>query len=282
MSGHVAQRWPRWEGPSGLLQLRDHTTACSELRVGTGPDPQVLVLVHAALLDRHMWSVVAQRLGGALAGDWRIVAHDLRGHGDARDAPPITGIDQLGDDLRDLVDALRTPRAHVVGLSLGGAVAQAAALRHPERVASLTLVATSCRFPPDVMERRARLAPGGVAAALPETLDRWFRPETLDDDGAGVRYARERVLATPDRIWTRTWSALGGFDVGARLAEIAAPVLAIAAAEDGAAPPAALRRLADGVGDGRSVVVDRAGHLLALDRPAELAAHIAAFLRAHP
>jgi pimeloyl-ACP methyl ester carboxylesterase len=136
--------------------------------------------------------------------------------------------------------------------------------------------------PPEVMERRARLSSRGVAAELPETLERWFRPETLDDDGAGVQYARERVLATPERIWTRTWSALGGFDVGARLAEISVPVLAIAAAEDGAAPPAALRLLADGVTDGRSVVVDRAGHLLALDRPMALAAHIAAFLRAHP
>ncbi len=281
MTAHVAQRWPRWRGPSGTLQLRDHTTACGELRVGTGPDPRVLVLVHAALLDRHMWSVVAQRLAGELVGDWRIVAHDLRGHGDARDAPPITRIDQLGDDLRDLLDALAAPRAHVVGLSLGGAVAQAAALRHPERVASLTLVATSCRFPPDVMERRARLSSGGVVAELPETLERWFRPESLVDDAAGVQYARERVLATPDRIWTRTWSALGGFDVDARLAEISAPVLAIAAAEDGAAPPAALHRLADGVRDGRSVVVDRAGHLLALERPTDLAAHVAAFLRAH-
>jgi 3-oxoadipate enol-lactonase len=148
MTGHVvAQRWPRWRGPSDLLRLSDHTSASSEMRVGTGPDPQVLVLVHAALLDRHMWSVVAQRLGAELVGDWRIVAYDLRGHGDARDAPPITGIDQLGSDLRDLVDALPARRAHVVGLSLGGAVAQAAALRDPELVASLTLVATSCRFP---------------------------------------------------------------------------------------------------------------------------------------
>lgn len=264
------------------LRLTDHQTEYGELRIGSGQaSPRTIVLVHSALLDRRLWSVFAERLAAELSGDWRLVAYDLRSHGAARAAPAITGIDQLAEDLRELVGVLGADRVHLVGLSLGGAVVQATALAAPDLVASLTLAGTSSQFPADVMEQRARLSEGGVSAELTETLRRWFSAETFAEDGPVVEYARKLVLDTPEAVWAQTWRALGGFDVDTRLPEITAPVLAVAGEQDTASPPARAARIAEGVADGRLVVVDRAAHLIALERPDVLAAHVASFLRDH-
>lgn len=273
--------WPSWGGSPIRVGLRDHETECGDLRVGPGHDPQVLVLVHAALLDRHMWAAFTEHLRRELAGtgSWRVVGYDLRGHGAAAAAPPITGIDQLATDLWELVDTLQVDRVHLAGVSFGGAVAQMAALTTPGRVTSLTLASTSSRFPPEVMERRAQLSEGGVAAELPETLQRWFRPDTLRAGGPAVEYARRSILATAPEHWAQTWRTLGRFDVTGRLPEIHTPVLTVAGADDKASPPSALRRIAEDVRHARSVVIDGASHLFAMERPDAMASCAGAFLR---
>jgi pimeloyl-ACP methyl ester carboxylesterase len=107
-----------------------------ELSGPTGPP--VVVFSNSLGTTLAMWDGVVP----ALRGRYRVLRYDTRGHGQSQvvDAP-IT-IDDLAADLVGLLDGLEIARAHVVGLSLGGMIGQALASRSPDRVASLTLMAT--------------------------------------------------------------------------------------------------------------------------------------------
>lgn len=93
-------------------------------------------LVHGLSLDHRMWLPLIP----ALEDNHRVYAHDQRGHG--RSGAPETGysVRDYSADLIGLWDALGLDRVHLVGLSLGGAVAAHTALEHPERVRSLSLI----------------------------------------------------------------------------------------------------------------------------------------------
>ncbi|WP_449345098.1 alpha/beta fold hydrolase, partial [Streptomyces narbonensis] len=104
-------------------------------------DAPVLVLGPSLGTTWHMWD----RQIPELTREWRVVRFDLPGHGGAP-AEPFTSVAELGDRLLATLDAIGVQRFGYAGCSLGGAVGLDLALRAPQRVASLALVATSPRF----------------------------------------------------------------------------------------------------------------------------------------
>src|SRR3954469_8773081 len=206
--------------PLRTVALADHETVVAQ-RGDSGP---AVVLLHALGLDWRMWEEVMD----ALARGRRVFAYDLRGHGAAAGSPsPFT----MADTARDLVgvlDALELEQAHVVGLSYGGGVAQTAAVEHPERFASLSLLATT-DHPFDAFEGRAASGEvDGMAAQVVPSLTRWFTPAAVAVNGWGVRYARERVVRATSVDWAAAWRAFKGLDVQGRLARFEAPALVLA------------------------------------------------------
>src|SRR5918993_4427046 len=122
-----------------------------------------------------MWDAVIP----ALRGRYRVLKYDTRGHGRSQVLDrPIT-IDDLAADLIGLLDGLGIARAHVVGLSLGGMTGQALASRYPDRVISLTLMATTAYMPTQASwdERASLVRAQGTAAIVKATMGRWFTKE---------------------------------------------------------------------------------------------------------
>jgi 3-oxoadipate enol-lactonase len=158
--------------PESAVDLGDHrTTVIDRPAYGTPAGPP-LVLVHALGLDRRMWRDTI----AALPADRRVIAYDLRGHGSAGEAPRVRGLRHFADDLHSLLDQLAVDSVHLVGLSLGGAIAQVYALSRPERVGELTLVATVATPQPAFLERGAAAQAGGMAGVLAATMTRWSPP----------------------------------------------------------------------------------------------------------
>lgn len=274
--------WPRLPGDI-RLRLSDHETTAGALRVGAEGPAHLCVLVHSALLDRHLWSRFATALADLLRASgepWVLLAYDLRAHGDAADAPMTGGIKQLAADLGEVVDIAGADAlsVHLAGLSLGGAVVQEAAVTQPDRFATITAIGTSSQFPADVMSQRAQRGLDGVPVQLDDTLTRWLTARTLAEGGPAVEYVRERVLATTPHRWAYTWQNLAGFDVADRLPAVSAPVLAVAGSQDTAAPVPALATIAERARQGTLAVIDGAGHLIALEQPDRLAAVTGDFL----
>jgi 3-oxoadipate enol-lactonase len=195
-------------------------------------------------------------------------------------ARPRGGFDLTLDNLADEVVTLADGPLDLVGVSMGAMVAQHAAIRHPGRIRSLVLACSGASASPArSMEQVGTVERGGMAAVLDSTLRRWFRPQTLARSPAhpGVAYVTATLLALDPRSFADSWRAIADHDVLDQLHAVTVPVTCIAGREDSAAPVDRMRLLADGLPDGRLVVLDGA-HMIALENPRDFSRELAGHL----
>jgi len=229
---------------------------------GGGP----LVLSNSLGTTWGMWDAQA----GPLADRFRLVRYDLRGHGRS---PVVAGpydIADLGADLLALLDRLDVARAHLCGVSLGGMVCLWVAAHAPERVDRVVVFCTSANLgPPEAwLERAATVRAHGTAAVADAVVARWFTPDFRRLRPRSVDAMRAMLAATPAEGYAGCCEAIAGMDLRADLPAVRARTLAVAAADDPATPPAHAHAIAGAIPGCRVVVVDRAAHLLNVERPA--------------
>jgi 3-oxoadipate enol-lactonase len=245
---------------------------------GEGP---AVVLVHGTPLDLRCWDALVPTLAQGL----RVIRYDVRGHGTAANCAMPASYDALADDLLSVLDGLGLAQAHVVGHSLGGQIAQAFALRAPQRLISLTVLCARASPFPAFVATAAEIAANGVAALVEPTLTRWFTAQTLAqeapvEEAAVIRYVRERLGSVDPVTYAAALELIAGFDVLARLSEIEVPALFVAAERDAISPPDELRLSAGAVQHGEFSLFANAGHLLPLEHPRALAELMAKTLAA--
>lgn len=240
-------------------------------------DGQPVVLVHGLAEDRRSWS---PQLSGphALHGA-RVVAVDLRGHGETPVGDGDGTLAQLGDDLAAVLRDLGEP-AVVVGFSLGGTVVLDTARRYPDLVDEAVVIATS-----SVVGRNAR-AFFLQRMELATTGDRTAFAAALREDTAGQLHVADRL----DEVVARRIAAVGdgaGYVNAARamvgiadrpltpdLAEVSQPVTVVGAEHDRFCPRRAAELLVAALSDARYVEVSGAGHLVNVERPDAVSAAI--------
>lgn len=228
---------------------------------GTGRDGggHDVVFLHPIGLDSRIWADIC------LPGS---VTLDFPGHGEAAPAGAVT-MAGLADYV---ISRLRGP-ATLVGLSLGGMVAQQVAVREPAAVASLVVACSTSAGNPQVMrERAAATRRDGMAGVLGTTLERWFTPQALaEPDHRGVGYARRRLLEDDPGVVAAYWEAMAGHDVASQLGSLRVPTTFIAGARDRASSLETLKEMAAAVPGATLEVID-GPHMLPLERPREFRA----------
>ncbi len=238
-----------------------------------------LVLLHAFPLNRTMWEPQVS----ALVTECRCITIDCRGFGDSPHAPPYS-MDRYADDVAGVLDTLQIEQAVVVGLSMGGYIAFALWRRHRERIRGLVLADTRPGADtPEGAERRRRLmdvahTQGSTAvanlqiAALMGQTTREKRPDIYDAvhrmiaqaPVEGIVGALEAMIARPDSTPT--------------LSTITVPTLIVVGEEDTVTPVAEARALHDNIAGSRLEVLQQAGHLSSLERPAAFNTVVTEFL----
>ena len=228
-------------------------------------DGPVVVLSNSLGSTHRMWDAQL----ADLEQRFRVVRYDTRGHGGSPVPPGPYGIDDLADDLVALLDRLEVERAHIVGLSLGGMTAMRVAARNPDRVDRLVLMCTGAELPPASgwTDRAATVRAHGTAAVAAAVVERWFTAEHLAAHPDIRQRHESMVAATPAEGYAGCCEAIAPLDLRHDLSSIIAPTLAIAGADDPATPPAKLREVADGVKDGRLLIVSQAAHLANAEWP---------------
>ena len=229
-----------------------------------------------------LWSQCA----GGLTDAFDLVAWDLPGHGHNRAVPdePFT-MAELAEGVLRVVDDVLAERGEAGGAffyagdSVGGTVGLQLLIDRPERVAAAVLLCTGARIGDEAMwtGRIAQVSTSGTPVMVSGSAERWFGPGFLErspEAGSALLHALQEA---DDEGYTQVCSALASFDLRDRLAEIAAPVLAVAGSHDVTTPPESLREIADGVRDGRCVTLDGVAHLAPVERPET----VAALLRQH-
>jgi pimeloyl-ACP methyl ester carboxylesterase len=248
-------------------------------RHGQGPD----VLLIAGLGDpAEAWQ---PQLDG-LADRYRLTAFDNRGAGRTPlpDGPlPVT---TMADDAGALLRALEIPSAHVAGFSMGSAIAQELALRHPELVRSLVLVSTYARA--DALFRSQldlwRWLPEAAPSerAFFKAFFTWVYTPRAHADGS-VEQIVEEALAFPHRQSLNAFQAqidvCQAHDTADRLSQIAAPTLVVSGEFDTILPPRFGRFVADAIPNARFEVMPGEAHQPFQEVPDEFNARVDAFWR---
>jgi 3-oxoadipate enol-lactonase len=223
-----------------------------------------------------------------LARHFALVAYDHRGVGrSSRVAGPFT-LGRLAGDAAGLLDALGIDAAHVVGVSMGGMVAQELTLRHPERVRTLVLGCSyaggegSSLTPPETFERLAGAwTSGDRERALRTAWEVNVSPRFAGEPGAYEAWrAMALALPVPLGVIGLQIQAIFQHDTSARLAEIAAPALVVHGTEDRMLPPANSRAIAERIPGARLVELEGVGHLFWWEQPQRSAALIRDHARA--
>jgi 3-carboxy-cis,cis-muconate cycloisomerase len=213
----------------------------------------------------------------ALAGRFRVVRYDHRGHGSSPVPPGPYTIEELAGDALALLDRLGTERVTWCGLSLGGMVGMSLALRAPERFERLVLCCTSAHLgPPEMWAERAATARGqGIGPLAPAALGRWFTPTAADDT---VARFDAMLRATPPDGYAAGCEAIAGHDLRGRLGAIRAPTLVIAADDDPSTPLPHLAAIRDEIPGARLEVIEHARHLVNVERPEAFTRALLGFL----
>ncbi len=245
---------------------------------GFGP---ATVLIHGLGSRAEDWSLLQ---APALSQRYRVLMPDLRGHGRSDKPPGPYTVPQMADDIAGFLSALGTDSAHIIGLSLGGAVAQALAVRHPERVRSLVLVNTFAYLrPKGWAEWRLTLIRLG-ALLVNLALHARLEAEKLfprPGQAALRRVAYHRLCTNDPAAYRAAMMAVARYDGRGDLGRIRAPTLIVAGREDTVVPLRAKEELAAGIPGAHLVVILRSGHATPTDQPVVFNRLVLEFLDEH-
>ena len=202
---------------------------------------------------------------------FRVIAPDLHGHGQTDKPRRRVSIAQMTADMACLLDTLGVKRTHIVGLSMGGCVAQQLALDDPARVRSLTLVNTFARFdmgaPSNAIPLGIRMGVLGVLGLPAQARFVAARMFPKPEQAELRTLAAERIASNDMATYIRLLLAISAFDVTRRLNEITCPTLVIAGNRDTTVPLRAKKFLAKHIPEAHFELVADSGHATPIDQP---------------
>jgi len=239
-------------------------------------DGPALVFANSLGTDFRIWDEVA----AALAGNYRIVLYDKRGHGLSEATPaPYRMTDHVGD-LAALLDHLGVAEAVVVGLSVGGMIAQGLAATRPDLVAALVLCDTAHRIgTPEMWNTRIdTVTARGIGSMADAIMERWFTPAyRVPENAAFIGYTNMLVRTTVDG-YAGTCAAIRDADLTESTRALKLSALCIVGDQDGSTPPDLVRSTAELIEGSRFEIVANAGHLPCIEQPEATVALIKGFL----
>lgn len=238
----------------------------------------VVMLSHSLGSNLNMWDSQLE----ALEPRFRVLRYDTRGHG-ASDAPESAyTLDQLVDDAKALLDALKIDKAHFVGLSMGGMIGQGFGITHADRLLSLTLCSTSAFIPeaaqPIVQERIDTARKQGLQALVDGTLARWFTSEYLKKNPPEVARIRRLFLETPLAGYIGCSEAIRRLNYLKQLFQIKLSTLIMVGEDDPGTPVSASEAIHEGIAGSKLVIIPKMLHLTNVEKPELFNAHLLEFL----
>jgi pimeloyl-ACP methyl ester carboxylesterase len=247
--------------------------------------PETIVLIHGLSDSREVWT----RQVPFLRRSANVIAYDVRGFG----ASPVGAADgtvrQMADDLAQLLSAMASGPAWLVGFSMGGVIDQRFALDFADRVAGLVLVASSCkigRAGVDYFRERIDVATnGGLEALAPINAKDARACLATTDESLIAEYQRLRTGAVRDVEGylnaCRAMQALEGDGLIPELGAIGQPTSVIAGEHDPFCPPRASEMIAEAIPGASLTVVPDAGHCLHIEASDTLNQLIRGFIDHH-
>ncbi len=242
-----------------------------------------VVFIHGFPFSHKMWTFTGGQTE-ALAQTNRVIAYDVRGHGESEIGSGQYTIEFFVDDLFGLLDHLKIHKAVFVGLSMGGYIALRAVERNPERFAGLVLCDT--RSDGDTNEAKIKRASamknlfsGGVRAYADDYVKNVFAAESLTSKSDAVKLIQSTIEKTSPAAIAGTLLALSArTDTTNSLSSIKCPTLVIVGENDTLTPPSVSEAMKNKIPNAKFAVIPNAAHMSNLENPEIFNKHLVEFI----
>ncbi|MCI0448036.1 3-oxoadipate enol-lactonase [bacterium] len=237
--------------------------------------PKTYIFINALGTDLRIWDGVVDRL----ANHGNILRFDKQGHGLSSLDPNTKSLAQYMTDLVMLMSRLKITKCNLVGLSVGGMIAQLMSYNHPELIDKLILCDTRHKIGDanGWNSRIQQVEAGGVASIADSILQRWFskdfhqtKPETV----SGIKVMLERCSSAG---YIQTCMAIRDADLTESTKKIKHKTLAIVGSEDGSTSVNDVKSMADIIPGSRLEIIEGSGHLPCVDNPEKLSTMLVEF-----
>ncbi len=241
-----------------------------------------LILVHGLNGDLTGWALVMPEL----SKHFRTIALDVRGHGASGKPDQPYSIKRFSEDLYEFMEQLKIPMAHILGLSMGGAIAQQFGLSHPKRVQSLILVSTFSFIDDHVLRAFDRLKlclrEGGYPAFFDEIIKLAFTPQYIAaNPGPLAELKQKRIAVNSPVAIGRATDACLAFDLKEEIARISIPTLIVSGREDIFTPIHLAGQIHRSIRGSEWKILEGVGHNLYIEKGLQLAHVVLKFLERH-
>jgi 3-oxoadipate enol-lactonase len=236
-----------------------------------------IVFINSLGTDFRIWDEVAR----PLAQDARIVRYDKRGHGLSELRAGGASIADFATDLSALLDCLQVRAATIIGLSVGGMIAQELYRLRPDLISSLVLCDTGHRIGgPEFWAGRIKtVETGGIESIADGVMQRWFTKAYHDNCAEALTGWRAMLTRTPQAGYLSACGAIRDADLTESAKAIRAPTLCVVGDQDGSTPVELVRELSGLISASRFEIIAGAGHIPCVEKPDILRGLIEAHLK---
>ena len=267
----------RRSGNNIRISINNVTVSYSDHGAENAP---AIILIHGFPFNKSMWNGQIE----ALKDNFRVIAYDIRGHGNSEPGIDEFFMELFVNDLLHFMDVLKIDKAILCGLSLGGYIALNAVLKFPDRFDALILNDTQCiADTPEIKEKRCIAITGimknGVDQYADEIIKNLFAPESFINEKNIVATVREMILSTTKHSLCNTLHALAERkETCTRLQEINIPVLIMVGKEDKITPISAAQQMHREIRESTLKIILNAGHVSNLENPIDFNCQLVKFV----
>jgi 3-oxoadipate enol-lactonase len=261
-----------------IYLIADHIKFCY---CDEGPEnAPVIIFIHGFPFNKNMW----EKQSEALKNKYRVVAIDLRGHGNSDAGKEDFSINLFAEDLIHIMDLLQISRAVLCGLSMGGYISLNALERFPNYFSALILCDTQCiADTSEVKEKRKKtihfIKENGLEKYADESLKNLFADGSFSTKKEEIAFIRETILKTSADSVCNTLRALADrSETCATLKDIKIPVLILVGREDKITPPSAAQLMHEKIEDSQMHIIEQAGHVSNMENPGDFNKYLKNFL----
>ncbi len=239
-----------------------------------------IILIHGFPLNKSMW----YKQIGALKDNFRVVAYDIRGHGNSDAGDDDFSMELFVNDLISLMDNLKIDKAILCGFSMGGYIALNAIENYPERFNALLLCDTNCTADkPEAKVNRMKtiesIKENGLEQYAEASLKKLFAPTSISKQIEDIEIVKEMIMNTSNQSLYKTLRALAERkETFTRLHQITVPVLIMVGKEDEITPPEVALSMHEKIIGSIIHIIDHAGHLSNMENAKEFNTYLTEFL----
>ena len=260
-----------------FIKLKGVTLHYKFIQHSTSGAAPTLLFINSLGTDFRIWDDVVD----LMREHGNLLLFDKRGHGLSEYVETTHGLNDYADDAEALLNYFSIKKCTIIGLSVGGMIAQILASRIPERIEKLILCATRHKIGNQQIwnERIAIVDQKGLTEISNGVMQRWFSETFRKDEVIKVTGYSNMLERTPASGYIKTCEAIRDANLTKIASQIKIPTLCIVGSEDKSTTPDEVRSLADLIEGSKFRIIEGSGHIPCVDNPEILSNLIIDFIK---